>query len=198
MTEPNPTPEELRASIVPKSDQLSAEDLVTGPMTVTIKGVRRGEPEQPINVDLVETPGRAYRPCKSMRRVLIAAYTDDPKQWIGKRLTLYCDPNVTWAGVKVGGIRISHMSGLDKPSTFLLTQTRGKKLEYTIHPLSLSPTEEAYIADATEEIRSATTREMLKAIGFILAKKSKAVQDTLRPIYAARQAELQEPQELTE
>jgi hypothetical protein len=62
--------------------------LLTGPITVTVKGVRRGNKEQPINIDLVETEGRAFRPCKTMRRVLIAAWGDDAKKWVGQRMTL--------------------------------------------------------------------------------------------------------------
>ena len=130
-----PTEEEIRASIVPKSDQLNSEDLLTGPITVTVKGVRRGTTkEQPINVELVETE-RAFRPCKTMRRILIAAWSDDSAKWIGQRITLFCDPSVVYAGVRVGGVRISHLSGLDGPKTFLLTQTRGKKAEVIVKPL---------------------------------------------------------------
>ncbi|MFH1738194.1 MAG: hypothetical protein ABIH23_04245 [bacterium] len=187
----NPTPEEVRASIVPKSDQLNADDLIAGPITVTITKVSRGDREQPI---IVEIEGnRPYKPCKTMRRVLIASYTDDPKHWVGQQMTLYCDPDVTWAGVKVGGIRISHLSGLKEPKTFLLTQTRGKKSEVTIFPLkTISPEDQVYIDDAKGEIARAETAESLKAIGFILKKKSEAIQAALRPIYAARQKELME------
>ena len=115
MTE-NPTPEEVRASIVPKSDQINADDLVAGPQTFTITGVRRGDKDQPIQIDLAETPERCYRPCKSMRRVLIAAYTDEPKNWIGKQMTLYCDPAVTWAGVE-GERWAGGMTGWPRPTS---------------------------------------------------------------------------------
>jgi hypothetical protein len=98
--------EYMRTTIVPKSDQLNADDLLTGPITVTITGVRRGSVEQPVIVDIEGYEGRPYKPGKSMRRVLISAYGDEPKQWIGKQLTLYCDPEVKFGGVKVGGIRI--------------------------------------------------------------------------------------------
>ena len=132
----NPTPEDVRKSIVAKSDQLNAEDLITGPVTVKIMGVKRGDKDQPI---IVEIDGhQPYKPCKTMRRVLIATFSDDPKLWIGQRMTLFCDPSVVWAGVKVGGIRISHLSGIDKPKTFLLTQTRGKKAEVVIRPIKAS------------------------------------------------------------
>lgn len=181
----NPTREEVLASIVPKSDQLNADDLLTGPLTVTITNVRKGDREQPI---IVEIEGhRPYKPCKTMRRILIAAFTDDPKQWIGQRMTLFCDPNVTWAGVKVGGIRISHLSGMTEPRTFILTQTRGKRAEVTVYPIKTqSPEDVAYIQEETAEIERAETLETLKAMGFILKTKSKAVQDALRPVYAKR------------
>ena len=110
--------------------------MLTGPLTVTITGVKQGNREQPIIVELEGM--RPYKPCKSMRRVLIAAYSDDPHQWVGKRMTLFCDPDVMWAGIKAGGIRISHLSGLREARTFLLTQSRKKRAEYRIQPLGLS------------------------------------------------------------
>ncbi len=133
MMSEHPTPEDVRKSIVAKSDQLNAEDLITGPITVTITGVKRGDKEQPI---VVEIDGhQPYKPCKTMRRVLIATFSDDPKRWVGQQATLYLDPTVTWAGVKVGGIRISHLSGIDKAKTFLLTKSRGQKAEVVIRPI---------------------------------------------------------------
>lgn len=189
-----PTREEVRASIVPKSDQLNADDLVTGPITVTIIGVKRGNREQPIVVELDGL--RPYKPCKTMRRVLIAILSDDPKQWIGQKLRLYCDTNVTWAGVKVGGIRISHISGISEPKTFLLTRARGKKSEVTILPLTATddakPTpDEIYIADARAEIQRADTLQTLAALGFIFKTKSTRIQDAVRDQYARRKKELE-------
>ena len=190
MTNDNPTRAELLASIVPKSDQLNADDLLTGPITVTITKVRRGDREQPI---VVEIEGhRPFKPCKTMRRVLIAVFGDQPSAWIGKRMTLYTDPEIKFGGVKVGGIRISHLS-LDEPKTFLITQTRGKKSEVTIYPVpSLSDADRVYVEDAISEISAAETMEALTAIGFILKKKSSLVQDELRPVYAQRSKELKD------
>ena|SRR5438874_9110751 len=31
---------------------------------------------------------------------------EDPEKWIGTRVEVYCDPNVQYAGKKVGGIRL--------------------------------------------------------------------------------------------
>ena len=50
-------------------------------------------------------------------------------------MKLYCDPTVKFGGVKVGGIRISHMSGIDTKLCVMLTTTRSKRSEYTVEPL---------------------------------------------------------------
>ena len=123
-------------TITPKSDQLNADDLISGPATVTVTGVKRGSAEQPVAVELSGYEGRPYKPCKSMRRVLVAIWGDRPGEWVGRSMTLYCDPEVKFGGMRVGGIRISHMSHIDKPTVLLLTATRGKKSEMKIEPLA--------------------------------------------------------------
>lgn len=162
------TPEEVRASIVPKSDQLNADDLLTGPITVTIESVTRGDREQPIIVGI--RGHRPYKPCKSMRRVMIAVFSDEPAKWIGQRMTLFRDPEVTWAGVKVGGIRISHISGLDSPQTFAVTKSRGSKAEMTVHPLK--PEEGDYDKARTWLASAASTEVLAKARKRIAANAS--------------------------
>ena len=185
------TPDEVRASIVPKSTQLNADDLLTGPITVTVEKVSRGNAEQPIEVRLKEA--KPYFPCKSMRRVLIAAWGDQPSNWIGQRIELFCDPQVKWAGVAVGGIRISAMSGIDKERTFMLTETRGKRTEYTVRPLpsiDLSPEDDMYVSDALQQIADASTPTELEAIKFIIETKPQSVRDRLRQPYMQRAKEL--------
>lgn len=115
---------------------MNADDLITGPRTFTIAEVRRAGGEQPVNVILAEFPsGRPFKPCKSMRRVMVAAWGKDASVYAGHRLTLYRDPKVRFAGDEVGGIRISHMSHIDKRLTLALTVTRGKRAPYTVEPL---------------------------------------------------------------
>lgn len=125
----------LSDTIKPKSDQLNADDLLAGAITVQITAVERGNNEQPIRIR-VGGGYQPYYPCKSMRRVMIAAWGDDGRQWVGKRLELYADPEVAFGGVKVGGIRIRKMSGIDGPQTFMLTATRGKKSAFKVSPLT--------------------------------------------------------------
>ena len=80
---------DMTSTIQPRSDQLNADDLLTGPMTVTITEVTQGNAEQPVNVNTVETPGRPYKPSKSMWRVMVAAWGKDASAYAGRRLTLY-------------------------------------------------------------------------------------------------------------
>jgi hypothetical protein len=126
---------DLTESIAPKSDQINAEDLLTGPRTFTIEKVSAGSVEQPVNVHLVEFPGRPYRPSKSMRRVLVDAWGKEAAAYTGRRLTLYRDPDVTFGRDKVGGIKISHLSHIDKRHTIALTVTRGKRAPFVVEPL---------------------------------------------------------------
>lgn len=124
---------ELRDTIVPKSDQLNADDLLAGPITVRITGVKRGSADQPVEVHI---EGRQpYKPCKSMRRVLISAWGDDGRVWIGRSMTLFADPAVKFGGVQVGGIRISHLSDLESDLSLQLTATRGKRSPFLVRRL---------------------------------------------------------------
>lgn len=126
----------LATTIIPKSDQLNADDLLSGPRTITITGVETGSSqEQPVFIRYEGDNGRPYKPCKSMRRVLVAAWGSDGSAYIGRRLTLYCDPSVTFGRETCGGIRISHASNIDAPLEIALTVTRGKRKPYRVEPL---------------------------------------------------------------
>lgn len=138
--------ENLRDTIIPKSDQLNADDLLAGPITVTITGVTRGNTdEQPVSVAIVGH--RPYKPCKSMRRVLIAAWGDDGREWVGRSMTLYCDPSVKFGGVQVGGIRISHLSDIASDMQMALTATKGKRAPYTVRRLEVTMYPDALFAE---------------------------------------------------
>lgn len=127
----------LSDTIVPKSDQLNADQLLGGPITITVTNVERGTADQPVVVYYAGDSGRPYKPCKSMRKVLIFAWGDDGHAWIGRSMTLYNNPDVMFGGVKVGGIRISHLSHIDRDISISLTATKGKKNQYTIHKLQV-------------------------------------------------------------
>ena len=126
---------DISETIQPRSDQQNYDDYIAGPKTVTVSEVRKGNAEQPVEIHLVEFPGRPFKPSKTVRRVLVAAWGSDASQYAGRRMTLYGDPTVKWAGSPVGGIRVSHLSHIEKPLTLALTETRGKRAKTTINPL---------------------------------------------------------------
>lgn len=140
---------DLTQSIAPKSDQLNADDLISGPVTVTITEVRAGTPEQPVDVILAEYPGRAYRPSKSMRRVMVSAWGAEASTYAGHRLTLVRNPEITFGRDKVGGIEIAEMSHITKPLTVALTATRGKRKNFTVAVLT-TPTSRDFLAEAEQ------------------------------------------------
>lgn len=125
--------------IKPKSDQLNADDLIAGAMTVKITRVDvRGGQEQPVSIHFEGDNGKPYKPCKSMCRVMVFVWGADAKQYTGRSMTLYRDPKVTWGGMEVGGIRISHMSHIDKPVTMALTASKSKRSMHTVEPLKVA------------------------------------------------------------
>jgi hypothetical protein len=125
---------DMTDSIAPKSDQLDAVDLLSGPRTFTIERVSKNNAEQPFNFHLAEFP-RVWRPGKSMRRVIVAAWGPDADKYAGHRVTLFCDPSVQFGGEMVGGTRISHMTGIDKPLKVPLLIKRGKSAMFIVQPL---------------------------------------------------------------
>lgn len=164
---------DISATVCPKSDQLNADDLiVSGPVTVTITAVSAGDNDQPVNIELAEYPGRAFRPCKTVRRILVAAWGKDSANYVGRRMTLFCDPNVKWGGQTVGGIRIKSMSHLDHKLTLSLTTTRGKRTPFTVEPLAeldeppvdVTAISDDTAADFARDIAEATTLPELDQI----------------------------------
>lgn len=126
--------QDMTGVIVPKSDQINADDFLSGPRTVRIKSVAiTPGTEQPVTIELEDS--KPWRPCKSMSRLLVAAWGPDAKEYAGRSVTLYCDPKVKWGGMEVGGIRVSHMSHIDSDLVLALTMTKGKKAPTRVKPL---------------------------------------------------------------
>ncbi len=135
---------DMTPAIVPKSDQISADDLLSGPLTIRITGVDiRPGTEQPVAISFVGDDGRPWKPCKSMSRVLVSAWGPDAKVYAGRSVTLYRDPKVKWGGMEVGGIRISHLSHINGDMVLALTATKGKKIAYAVKALQEQRTQTA-------------------------------------------------------
>ena len=133
--------ENLRDTIAPKSDQLNADDLVgSTKKIITVTNVKRtGSAQQPIAVEYEGAKGKPFKPCLTMRKILLALWTDDGHNWIGKSMKLYRDDSVVWAGEKTGGVRISHMSGITKQERIMLQVAKGKRKEFVIDVLPSYP-----------------------------------------------------------
>lgn len=126
---------DMTESIQPRSDQINADSLMAGPQTYTVEKVTEGAAEQPFDFHLTESPGRAYRPSKSMRRVIVEAWGPKTENYVGKRLTIYRNPETKFGRDTVGGLEISHMSHIEGALKVNLTATRGKRKPFTVQPL---------------------------------------------------------------
>jgi hypothetical protein len=126
--------------IVPKSDQINADDLIAGPVVITITKVSvTPGTEQPVSINF-EGSKKFFRPCKSMSRVMVFAWGPDSSKYVGRSLALYRDPKVKWGGLEVGGIRIGAMSHIDGPLTVVLTETKASRKPFLVKPLKAEQT----------------------------------------------------------
>jgi hypothetical protein len=127
---------DLRGAAAPKSDQLNADDLIGASLTFTVTSVSAGNREQPVVIS--HDAGRPYKPCKGMIRVLMLAWGDKGSVWVGKSMTVFNDPTVTWAGVEVGGIRISHVSHIKHSISTSVTMNKKQRKPYRVDPLVIA------------------------------------------------------------
>lgn len=156
---------DISHTIEADSTQINADDLTSEPRTVTVAGVSKGAVDQPVNIELVEFPGRAFRPCKSMRRVLVHAWGPNASEYVGRRMAIFNDPTVKWGGQDVGGVRIKALSHIDKRLTLALTATRGKKVRVIVEPLTDAPEVVAVDVDSLlAAIEAASTEAALKEL----------------------------------
>ena len=151
---------DMNSVIQPKSDQLNADDLIGGPRTITITRVELTPgTEQPVSVFFEGDGGKPYKSCKSMSRVMVYVWGNDSQSYTGKSMTIWRDPDVTWGGMAVGGIRISHMSGITEPTVLALTATKKARKPYRVLPLVI----EQKAPEPTEPPRR-TARQFLDAL----------------------------------
>jgi hypothetical protein len=130
--------DDISDTLQANSDQLNADDLIGGPITVRIESTRRvqGESYKPGDQPLILNISghRPYKPSKGMRRVLSTIWGSKRSAYVGRWLTLYRDPSVMFGSDPVGGIRISHASHIDGPKRIPLTVKKGKKV---MHPVAV-------------------------------------------------------------
>ncbi len=125
----------MKITAEPRSDQWNADDFVGGiARTFTIARVKEGAAEQKYDI-VLEGNERVWRPPLTVLRILIAAWGDVAEDWVGRRVTLFRDDSIRFGPNEVGGIRISHLSHIDKPMRIALSDKRGSRKAHTVQPL---------------------------------------------------------------
>lgn len=188
---------DMNPVIQPKSDQLNADSLTGGPITVRIASVSiRPGSEQPISVHYEGDGGKPWKPCKGMARALVAAWGPDANEYTGRSVTLYNEPSVTWGGLAVGGIRISHMSHIEREMVFMNTVSKGKKTPMKIKPLAvkaapieMSPAEAAHAIQCSDSMAELVS--VWKGLASMMKNNPEHAEE-LTALKDARKAELQE------
>lgn len=170
---------DITDALAPTSDQLDAIELVN-PRTFTIDagsrlGARDGKTVAEIR--LVDFP-RVWRPSKGMLDVLAKCWGIDGQAWVGRRVTLYNDPEVTFGKEKPGGVRISHLSHIDKARDVTIRgRGAGKVQPWHVEPLTdvaaiVAPTEAAVAACEDQDTLRAWWQEYPGLRAAITARKA--------------------------
>lgn len=159
---------DITDALAPNSDQLDAIELVT-PRTFTVAAGGRLALRDGKTVAEIPFEGfpRVWRPSKGMLDVLAKCWGADAKQWVGRRVTLYNDPDVMFGKDRVGGVRVSHLSHIDgEQSVPIRASGRGRAPKaWNVQPLpDAPPVDPATITKALTAITNATDTTTLDGI----------------------------------
>ncbi|MGO2030625.1 MAG: hypothetical protein ACTH2A_06730 [Glutamicibacter ardleyensis] len=132
---------DISQALIAKSDQLNASDLSGAPIVATIQNVRPGDRNKPVIVDLVGMDGRPWKPSKGMLRVVASAWGTESDTWIGRIVKLINNPEVIYAGEKVGGVEVVAMSHIDKAFTIPVRVSQKKVKQHHVEVLAEPVTE---------------------------------------------------------
>ena len=191
------------STIEAKSDQVNSIDLLDGPRTIVIAAVKVVAGDQPVEIHYEGGEGKPYKPCKSMRRVMVKAWGSDGEKYVGRSLTLFSDPKVVWAGSPVGGLRISHMSDIDGVFRMMLTKSRGQRAMFEAQPLETEeenklPAKE--LKRLTKLFEKAMSMADMSEIGADVkkAKYDPAGKEKIREVYSKAVARIRDGETKTE
>lgn len=136
---------DISAALVAKSDQLNASDLTGAPVVATITNVRPGDRNKPVIIDLAGMDGRPWKPSKGMLRVLSYRWGTETDAWIGRLVKLVNNPEVIYAGEKVGGVEVIAISHIDAPFTIPVRISQKKVKQHYVDVLA-EPLTEPWVA----------------------------------------------------
>lgn len=101
----------MKISEMYPSKYLSKDDFAAGPQVMTIRTVVREEIKADNGKELKNVVyfTNSEKPLilnRGNAEVLVMAYGDDSTAWHGRQIELYVDPNILFAGKRVGGLRL--------------------------------------------------------------------------------------------
>ena len=112
----------MKTSQMTTSKYLKQDDIGEGKL-VTIKGLKKENvaqadepPEMKWTMGFDELDKPLVMNATNIQLCERACASDDTDDWIGQRIVLYVDENVSYAGKIVGGIRIRKPKGPAKPA----------------------------------------------------------------------------------
>lgn len=152
----------MNSAIIPKSDQLNYDDFIgKKSMVIKVAKVQIGTGEQKVSIFYEGDNGKPWKPCKSMCRVLVHCWGNDSKQYAGRSIELYGDSKVKWAGMEVGGIRISALSDIAEKQTIQLTSAKGKRNIFVVEKLEQEKEEKFDLESLKEGLKNCKDLESL-------------------------------------
>lgn len=130
-------------TLIAKSDQLNAADLIGGEKLLKITSVDVKSASD-VWVHYEGENGRPWKTSLTARRILARLWTEESDNWIGHTVAVHCDPTVVYAGEEVGGIRPHAATGIDSERVIKLKERRGPKPKtFKIVPLRLDSSPQA-------------------------------------------------------
>ena len=146
---------DISKALVAKSDCLNASDLTGAPIVATIAAVRRGDAVKPVIIDLEGMDGRPWKPSKGMLRVIAHAWGVESDAWVGRSVKLVNNPEVIYAGEKVGGVEVIAMSHIAADFRIPVRISQKKVKQHSVSVLA-EPVTEPWLAQ-WQAIKNALT-----------------------------------------
>lgn len=117
-----------------KSDQLNAVDIMGCEPIFKIRDVQVRQGDQPVWVYYEGDNNKPWKPSLGMRRILQAGWGSETDNWIGKSVQVLMNPDVIYAGKKVGGVEVKAMS--DIPTNGLMCTKAVSKQKREPYPVA--------------------------------------------------------------
>lgn len=142
---------DISDTLAANSEELCNTDLIGGPVRARVERVTRNpDPKRPITIHL-SSGLKPWRPGVELRRRIVEKWGPDARQWVGRELRLFRDPDAKDPNGKVaGGTRINGMSHIDGPFDLQLRARSRVLASYRVEVLRVEapPTLDAIIDPA--------------------------------------------------